>query len=128
MTWQPASFLVAFRDGPKRVAGYTYKGLGLSPRQRKRHWALTHLNSGHRIAIMEGKVYAVFPAAFELAEQCDWTFYGLEGWKNEQPDLKDKVVAWAAKDHRVAELTRGPSADNHSVADEIVRKRIEEAE
>lgn len=112
-TWQPASFLVAMmaQDEPTLIAGYTYRGLGLSlnyktkarrpkkdgTRTMREFWTLTHVGSGHRVCGFEGNVAAVFPLAWEVANLGDWDFDGLYGWKNRDPELMQKFREWAAK-------------------------------
>lgn len=104
MSWKPASFKIAVPPEPRIVAGYEYRGLGLhmsmrpSPKgQRPPTWDLSHLNSGHRVLSIKGNVADAFPIATEIAECGDWTFDGLDGWRNVEPELPEKVVAIAAR-------------------------------
>ncbi|PXW76001.1 hypothetical protein C7451_106165 [Blastomonas natatoria] len=98
MSWKPETFKVAMPYGPADVPGYTYRGLGLhlimqqSPKGRRpAMWSLSHLGSGHRIAIINGNVATAFPIASEIAEAGDWEFDSLHGWKDRFPDAKEKV-------------------------------------
>lgn len=97
MTWQPAEFSIVLGDGIKRVRGHTYRGLGLfiiepakglSPAK----WSLTHLNSGHRVALIPGNEMDVFKLGTDVAECGDWDFGGIRGWKNQDPHLAEKAL------------------------------------
>lgn len=55
-------------------------------------WCICHLNTGHAVARVEGQRIAAFQIGEELAGIGDWTFTGIEGWKNLQPDLPQKVA------------------------------------
>lgn len=98
MTWQMSEFKVAAGDGKiLRVLGHTYRGLGLfilepakglSPAK----WSLTHLNSGHRLALIPGNEVDVFRISKEIAECGDWDFGGLRGYQNVDPDLPRKAL------------------------------------
>ena len=63
MSWEPDTFELAYHSGPYRVAGYTYRGLGLYmiaeaslKGRRPPRWSLIHLGSGHRVCILKGTV------------------------------------------------------------------------
>lgn len=114
MAWQPATFLIADFDGPSSRAGYVYRGLALhivvkgSPKGRRPPtWALTHLGSGHRIGLIDGRVGDAFPIATDIAECGDWTFDGLNGWKNLEPELPQKLVNIAEGHKKRCRLTAG---------------------
>lgn len=98
--WEASEFLIAGSAGVHSVAGYTYKGLGMhiaveaSPKGRRPPvWCLTHLGSGHGICRIPGNVTTAFPIASEIAEIGDWSFDGLTGWLNRDPDLLVKSLA-----------------------------------
>ena len=83
---------------PLAVDGVTRAGLGLrlvvpaSPKGRRPAiWSLTHLNSGHRIATLHGDAAAVRQVADAVAELGDWTFGGLDGWRNVDPELPARL-------------------------------------
>lgn len=63
-------------------------------------WSLSHLGSGHRIAILHGDVATAFPIASEIAEAGDWEFDSLHGWKDRFPDAKEKVDEILARSKR----------------------------
>src|SRR4051812_21195230 len=88
--------------GPRQTRGYTYRGLGLhivssgyqSKKGRTRvppMWRLTHLGSGHGITSLRGELDTVLPPATEIAEAGDWSFDGLDGWKNQFPDARERM-------------------------------------
>jgi len=98
-TWTPAEFWVAIGDGPKQVRGYTLAGLGLHRARRewgesKTRWALTHLGSGGKIIGLNGTLATVMPIANEIACCGDWTLFDMvDGWKQTDPGLQDRVAA-----------------------------------
>ncbi len=77
------------------VNGNIYKGLGIHMKQYRNPtiWCVTHLNSGHRIAYITANSKKALQIATEIAHISEWDFDGLEGWKNRDPDLKDKMRA-----------------------------------
>lgn len=96
--WKDETFEVAYSFGPVPKAGYTYRGLGLfmvvkasKKGRRPPLWSLTHLGSGHRLALIEGDVRTAFPIATEIAESGDWDFLSLEGWKDRFPDAPERL-------------------------------------
>lgn len=96
--WKPEDFEVAYPSGPKPVAGYTYRGLGLFMRtegsvtgKRPPLWNLSHLGTGHNLAIIEGFVAVSFPIATAIAEAGDWEFISLEGYKDRFPDAPERL-------------------------------------
>lgn len=98
MCWKPGVVLRAFPDGPFADNGYVYRGLGLVTAQTtvkkgKPTWWLIHLGSGHALCRIVGKVAEAFPIATEIAECGEWDWDGLDGWKNRDPEIKDKAVA-----------------------------------
>jgi hypothetical protein len=127
--WQPRDFLIAHVAGPQTVPGYVYRGLGIhmqmkgSPKgRRKPVWALTHLNTGHAICRLHGLVADAFPIATEVAECSDWAgFDGLTGWRNQDPDLPEKVKAIAAKNPKI--MTSGGSVSSHEAALAVAEAR-----
>lgn len=119
MTWSPASYLVA-RPGcePLPVAGYTYRGLGVhmvipaSPKGRRPPlWAITHLNTGHRVLQLTGRVRDAFPVAAAVAELTDWDFDGLAGWRNRDPELPGRLVELARAHPKVLAHAGGNASD-----------------
>jgi hypothetical protein len=95
MRWQRERFKVACGVGShgyaEEVAGYTYRGLGL---HWAMDWAITHLNTGHVLCYCRGGIKRSFAAATELAERFDWSFDGLQGWRNLDPEMSGKVLLW----------------------------------
>lgn len=89
-------------------------------------WALTHLGSGHQLCRIKGTVATVFPIASEIAESGDWSFDGLDGWRNQFPDAKEKLEAVAAKHPKLVVFTTGRGRDLMSaeIARQIMMARI----
>jgi hypothetical protein len=130
MTWKPENFLKAYFSGPEPVAGYTYRGLGLhitireSPKGRRPPtWSLTHLGTGLRIATIKGRVADAFPPAAAIAECGDWEFDGIDGWKNRDPDLPQKLVDTGAQFKNVT-ITAGGRMDGvEDIARQVAQAR-----
>jgi hypothetical protein len=120
MPWQPGEFVtgVSLTYGGK-VPGYLYKGLALkleikpSPKGRRpAMWSLFHIRSGHQVATIHGDVRTAFPIATEIADTCDWSFGGLRGYLNQEPDLLDKVRAWAKRHGKLVRLGGGHASED----------------
>lgn len=116
MIWQPARFALAMPGGdPLQVQGFTCRGLGLhqviapSPKGRRPGlWSLTHLNSGHRVAGVEGSDATVFKAALAVAELGDWDFDAVDGWRNMDPELPARLGQLAKSWLGVLRFGAGP--------------------
>lgn len=123
--WRAASFLIAFQDGPERRAGYAQNGLGLwVQRQGTRHskpiWCLSHIGTGHLVARFSGYADYVFPIASDISALGDWTFLGLDGYKNRMPDLKERLQEVLLK-HKIRDRMTGSIGQQESVALTISR-------
>ena len=95
--WQPDTFLIATWRGVAKQIGRTYAGLGMAQLLHMfppTGWILTHLGTGHEVC----QITAHEPQAFALADQIaalgDWDFDGLEGWRNRDPDLMQRLHAF----------------------------------
>lgn len=98
MTWEPENFLIAEPSGPREVAGYVFRSLGLhlavkGRGRRAPEWSLTHLGTGHRLCVIKGKVAVAFPIATEIAECGDWDWDGFLGYRNRDPELPLRFAA-----------------------------------
>lgn len=126
--WPAANFSIAMPQGPVSRSGYAWRGLGLfmissgSPKgKRKPKWSLTHLGSGHAIAFIDGDVREAFPVASEIALAGDWTFDGLEGWRNQFPDAPQRVAEIVARHRNVTKS--GSGHRNEDVARQVAAAR-----
>ena len=131
--WNPGTFDNATSGGRITQSGYVWRDLGLhlesvippSPkgrRKKKQSWALTHLNSGHRICGLIGEVKDIFPLASEIAELTDWSFTGLYGWKKIDPELGDKFYSLIKKNE--AKIKREGGSSDKKLAREIAVSRM----
>lgn len=121
--WTPSQFLRAvIPTGPESVSGYVYKGLGIwfVGTSRRPEWSLIHLNSGHEVCRIKGRVAVTFPVASEIAECTEWDFEGLDGWRNRDPKLGAKVRAIQTNHKRLVNIARVDS--RHSESDDIARQ------
>lgn len=125
--WKPQKVLksVSWQSKPWQVEAYVYKGLALrieingSPKgRRKPTWSLMHIGSGHNVCLITGTAADVFPVAAEIADECDWSFGGLSGWKNQDPELPKKVIAWM-KRHPITSRLHGQQ--NEGQASQIAK-------
>jgi hypothetical protein len=128
--WQPSDFYIARATYPVQMAGYVYKGLGLHiARQTLIHrlpvWHLTHLNTGHRVAEIRGLVAEAFPIATAIAECGDWDFLSLTGWKDQDPELANKVlkIIDGSKGRAKRDAGRMSRTHNHEVARAVLKTR-----
>ncbi len=102
--WKPAEkYKIVVGPRIEDVTGYTYNGLGLrmhmrgSPKGRRPPmWNLTHLNSGHKIVSLHLHDTLAFKVATQIANLGDWSFNTLGGWRNRDPELRNKVAALLA--------------------------------
>lgn len=104
LLWKPGKFLTAQFYGVEEASGYLYKGLGMrkaisaSPKGRRPPlWSLTHCGSGHRVMFIKAHDAEAFVIATEVADLGDWTFDGLEGWRNQFPDVQERIHQMRSK-------------------------------
>ena len=97
--WKPEKITIALFDKAQRRDGFEYLGLGLHqligawPEMNwKPTWGLYHLGSGHVIVSIKAEDAEVFSIATEIAEAGDWTFDGPDGWRNQFPDIWEKLA------------------------------------
>lgn len=86
--WSFGNFHIANLTGPERVAGYSYRGLGLDKRGE---WVLSHLATGLKIARLGAGKPLALRVATEIAEAGDWDFDAPEGLLNRFPDAGERV-------------------------------------
>lgn len=105
------SFLIARADGVKEVNGIVIEGLGLylfsrwrcrnvkkdGTRTLKTIFVVVHLGSGHTVCSLESDFETAVNIVRHLQTLTDWTFTGLEGFKNVDPDLPEKFEAWLSE-------------------------------
>ena len=135
--WQPAEFDVAGGLGTiDRVRGWEYRGLGLflisqlKARYRRKDgtrklyqtWSATHLNTGHAVCTFRDLPFqTMLAAATDLAEMADWSFDGLEGWRNVEPEMGDKLAAWHSRHALGAQPGGGHRCQDSAVKIEMSR-------
>lgn len=76
--------------------GWTYNHLGLlrSGPFMAPIWTIVHLNSGHSIGVIKGTTRGLEQMqdmVAEIADAGDWSFDGLDGFRNQFPDAPDRV-------------------------------------
>lgn len=128
MTWTPSEFLVGFPGGPQVRHGYVYQGLGMyicstASRKIPPEWALTHLNSGHLIVLIKGFVMTAFPVATQIADCADWSFSGVDGWRNQDPEFPQKIIAIVRRNSKKGRIRAPQGSQHHEIASQISRQR-----
>jgi hypothetical protein len=132
MTWIKETFLIALPNGPTPRSGWTYGGCGVhqsiegSPKGRRPPtFTVTHLGSGHALAHIDAIFDRTIEIATEIADAGDWSFDGLDGYKNQFPDAPKKVGAIIARHRRIARRFHkdGVQAAHEGVAREIAMAR-----
>lgn len=123
--WPPATFLVAFDSGPQPRAGYSQNGLGLfieiaGTKKKPPVWSLNHIGSGHCLCLLTGDVRKVFPIASDISDLGDWTFLGLEGWKNQLPGAPELLIE-VLKRHGIKSLGTLKVGRNYEIAQKIAQ-------
>ncbi|WP_341896427.1 hypothetical protein [Sphingobium sp. YR657] len=120
--WRPSQFqIAAWGDSVDIAHGIERNGIGfyvhskIVARYRRKdgtrridwRFSATHLNSGHAVRFFETRdPRSIIPAVDDLADLCDWSFDGLDGWKNFVPDLPDRMQAWHRR-HEMAARSGG---------------------
>ncbi len=89
--WKPAKLSIVIFYKVRRREGFKYRGLGLHS-MMKPLWGLYHLGSGHLVCWLVAGDNEACQIATEIAESGDWTFDGLDGWKNQFPDSEKKLM------------------------------------
>ncbi|WP_298697381.1 hypothetical protein [uncultured Brevundimonas sp.] len=51
-----------------------------------------HLGTGHGFCALKGSPAEIVEVGTQLAELGDWTFDSLAGWKNQFPDVTEKLL------------------------------------
>jgi hypothetical protein len=104
--WKSAPFFIATKEGVVSREGKIYNGLGYDLRQPvgtslavDSIWAVTHLGTGHAICHIEGTEPEIAVIATEFAQAGNWNFASLDGWKNVDPDLLEKIKTILKKHH-----------------------------
>ncbi len=131
MTWIYQPYKIASPAGIKTVDGLTYKGIGIHMKfpsgvVKPPFWEITHLNSGHRICYIAAPLERTRQIATEIADMADWDFQGLEGWRNLDPEIRDKMNAIEEKYHPDIVRKGGKHPLDPDQAREIMLKRLDE--
>lgn len=127
--WKPGYYLIAYGDFTTEIYGRTNAGLGItmsvrpSPAGvRPAEWSLTHLGSGHRVCIIAAAEVEAFAIADDIAGAGDWSFDGLFGWQNRDPELMDRLGAILVR-HGKCLSRAGSGQANENAARLIVEAR-----
>jgi hypothetical protein len=92
--WQPGSYLGAHRPS-EPLTGFIYRGLALrmAVGARKRWTAptsdLTHLGTGH--LVVRFGTPDPYPFATAVAELTDWDFDTIDGYRNRDPGMPERL-------------------------------------
>lgn len=116
--WKFGPYLMASIGEAAKTTGFIRSGLAMSMRikaspkgRRPPTWSLTHLGSGHRVALIDAHPVEAFEVANAILALTDWTFDGLSGWRNQDPDLMDKLKALRSQYPKALSRTGGTPSD-----------------
>lgn len=128
VVWQNCtSKLVLFNAAMKRHL-IVYNGLGLycllpqieiGAFKSTPVWGLYHLNTGHLIVSIRGEEQTAKNIGAEIAGLGDWTFDGLEGWRNVFPEVKERLTELIARFPGIIERKKDASS-NEQLAQEVL--------
>ena len=114
--WKPGLFYSVSWDSAETDYGLLWGGLAVtkissgSPKGRRPPtWLIIHCGSGHAVCIVEAHKTEAFSIADQIADLTDWTFEGLDGWKNTDPDLMDRMRVLAARHGNQMRFSSGSS-------------------
>lgn len=117
--WLPGKMLIAVAGKPLKRNGLIYGGLGIwqlvpaaPPFFETATSALYHLGTGHTICSLLGEEEDILPPATDIADLLDWTFDGLEGWRNLLPDLPARLAEIERQFPKIVRRTNGASDEN----------------
>ncbi len=120
--WQKTTMWIAFTTGPEKKDGWEYKGLGLFKVGRK--YSLTHLGTGMRAALLPAPIAEAKRIGAIIAECADWDWSGPDGYKNVEPDIREKLrVCLDALGIERPMSTNATREDKRAAAQEIARLR-----
>ncbi len=126
--WKDAAYLESQCGTVRNVRGLVYRGLAMrklwkgSPKGRRPPcWVLVHMGTGHAVLNITAHMVEAFDIATEFAEMADWTFEGLQGYINQDPDLPVKVRQKAAPFG--SKISFGGGGNNEELAREVAMAR-----
>lgn len=123
MKFEAGSYLVVIAGEPTPVDGFVYQGVGLSlASDTESLWVLTHLQSGHAICFAVATIGIALEAAAEVAEATDWSFDGVAGWRNRDPDLPKKMQALFERHDGVLQATQDNPRSEAAARAVLVRR------
>ena len=124
--WKPGAFLIAASHGVVTVPGWHCGGLAMScdypasPKGRRPpRWSLTHIRTGHRVVYINAHGARAFDLATQIVQLGDWGFTSLDGWKNTDPELPNKMLALKAATGKALGFEGSGEDRNYETAREI---------
>jgi hypothetical protein len=89
--WAEEGITVAMLGDPVVTKGWTKGGLGIVQCDLNTFMIL-HLGSGHKFCFCRGFLETAQSICDDLLAVGDWTFNGLDGWQNQDPELLNKAA------------------------------------
>jgi hypothetical protein len=89
MNWEPAIILQAKEKSIEKFPGYICDNVGMYKTENS--WFMVHISSGHAIFKFFNDQTRAFYLAEKLMKDTDWTFDGVDGWRNRDPELLNKL-------------------------------------
>lgn len=124
--WTPSTFAIVGPGGAiEEKTGYVTSGLGMWRAMIERHvfWSLVHLGSGHRVILITAPEPEAFTIADRFVALSDWDFDGLDGWRNRDPLLGDKLTDLAVELRRRNQVVWGSRGHDVEAAQRIAETR-----
>jgi hypothetical protein len=127
--WMPGTFLIAeFGGGVSKGRGLLYRGLAIrmsmkgSPKGRRPPtWTLYHVGSGHVVCNVEAPAETAMLIATEVAEVGDWSFEGLLGYVNVDPEIRERTLDVLSRYPKA--IKRGGGCPNETAARAVAMAR-----
>lgn len=127
--WQPGEFFAAISFGiVEHNYGWLWGGVAIqklwngSPKGRRPPaWSLIHTGSGHRICVIEAPESDAFQIADQVVGIGDWSFEGIDGWRNTDHELMARMGALVGRLGKVIKVYSG--SQNHDAARAIAYAR-----
>lgn len=120
--WRMAPVHISQDLGITAALGLTYRGIGLYFDREAENFDVLHLGSGHRLASIRGRDRALAKElAGQIADLGDWTFDGLDGWRNSDPQIIDRLRALMAK--HPDEIIQHPANQSPQGAQRVAQER-----
>jgi hypothetical protein len=119
MNWEPAIILQAKEKSIEKFPGYICDNVGMYKTENS--WFMVHISSGHVIFKFFNDQTRAFYLAEKLMKDTDWTFDGVDGWRNRDPELLNKLQTFYSR-HFLDIDTQIQQERNPEMAKEVLER------